>query len=189
MSSETAALWQTIFAGLNFAALLATLVVIIIYTVSTHRTQKAIDRQVTIGEKQTQELVQQRRLSILPAFTAILNHGPDRLTLFNIGNGSALNIQIESIPVKNDAVPNAKISFRRVIHVAENTGSEEAKVTNDSEPYLGRLKQNMMGGEQPLVSLKFDDIEGNHYVQKIRIGLNQDARAWCEPLPVKLSDV
>jgi uncharacterized membrane protein affecting hemolysin expression len=70
MSAETAALWQVIISALTLFVLLATLIVLIFYTKYTYNMQKAVERQAKIASDQTQELIRQRRLSVLPAFVA-----------------------------------------------------------------------------------------------------------------------
>jgi hypothetical protein len=67
MNPTDAALWQTIFAGLNFAALLATLIVLVFYTFYTYRMQQAAQAQAKAMQEslaQTQKIIEQNARAV-----------------------------------------------------------------------------------------------------------------------------
>jgi len=79
---------------------LLTLLVIIWYTWETRRMRKIALQQVGIANQQAREMIRQTRLNIMPAFIAELRaSGSTRFYLKNIGNGTALNIQV--LPLVN----------------------------------------------------------------------------------------
>ena len=105
MQTETLNIFLAVFAGLNILILILTLRVVRKYTkeieVIGKYTQEIEHIQQALT-RQSEELVTQRRLSVLPAFAAWLR--PDesgspihRLYIRNVGNGIAMNIEIARI--------------------------------------------------------------------------------------------
>src|SRR5438552_13701609 len=103
MTPNTAALWQLILATVNAGLLLATLIVLVLYTFYTYRMQKT-------ARDQTEELIRQRKLSNLPAFIALAvdPRQSNRIRLHNIGKGVALNVTCDDVHVPSDAHPDAR---------------------------------------------------------------------------------
>src|SRR5215470_14386412 len=105
MQTETLNIFLVVFAGLNIVVLIFTLRVVRKYTKEIKVIGKYAEEIENIRQaliRQSDELVNQRRLSILPAFAAWLK--PDesgnpihRLYLRNVGNGIAVNIEIARI--------------------------------------------------------------------------------------------
>jgi len=83
---------QMIISWLNFIVLTATLFFIAKYTVITKDLNK-------ISQKQLDELIKQKRLSIIPIlYPQLLQHGIKfAMQLTNIGNGVAVNIHIDKV--------------------------------------------------------------------------------------------
>src|SRR5436853_5123798 len=104
MSPNTAALWQIVFAAINAALLLATLIVLIFYTLYTYRMQRT-------ARNQTEELIRQRKLSNLPAFIALPvdPRQSNRIRLHNVGRGVALNVTCDDVHVPSDDHPDVRI--------------------------------------------------------------------------------
>ena len=105
MQTETLNIFLVVFAGLNIVALIFTLGVVWKYTKEIEvigKYAKEIEKIQLALSRQSEELANQRRLSVLPAFAACLK--PDesgspihRLYLKNVGNGIAMNIEIARI--------------------------------------------------------------------------------------------
>ena len=105
MQTETLNIFLVVFAGLNSVALILTLGVVRKYTKEIEvigRYAKEIEHIQQALTRQSEELANQRRLAVLPAFAAWLK--PDesgspihRLYLRNVGNGIAMNIEIARI--------------------------------------------------------------------------------------------
>jgi hypothetical protein len=105
MQTETLNIFLVIFAGLNIVILVLSLRVVRKYTKELDVVGKYMGEIEKIREaltRQSEALVSQRRISVMPAFAAWLK--PDesgspihRLYLKNIGTGIAMNIEIERI--------------------------------------------------------------------------------------------
>ena len=105
MQTETLNIFLVVFAGLNIVVLILTLSVVRKYTKEIGVIGKYTNEIENIQQaltRQSEELANQRRLSVLPAFSAWLK--PDesgspmhRLYLRNVGNGIAMNIEIARI--------------------------------------------------------------------------------------------
>ncbi|HEV2664280.1 MAG TPA: hypothetical protein VG324_05180, partial [Blastocatellia bacterium] len=105
MQTETLNIFLVIFAGLNIVILILSLLVVRKHTKDIEAVGKYVGEMEKIRQaltRQSEELASQRRLSVLPAFAAWLK--PDesgspihRLYLKNVGNGIAMNIEIERI--------------------------------------------------------------------------------------------
>jgi len=105
MQTETLNIFLVVFAGLNIVVLILTLIVVRKYTKEIEiigKYTKEIESIQQALTRQSEELANQRRLSVLPAFAAWLK--PDesgspihRLYLRNVGNGIAMNIEIARI--------------------------------------------------------------------------------------------
>ncbi len=70
----------------------ASAIILLFYTIYTRKMQQAIENQVKEQVRQTEELIHQRRLGILPYLVASVKDND--IELANIGNGTALNIEI-----------------------------------------------------------------------------------------------
>jgi len=105
MQTETLNIFLIFFAGLNIVILIIALGVIWKYTKDIQVVGKYMGEIEKIREaltRQSEELASQRRLAVLPTFAASLK--PDdsgspihRLYLKNVGNGIAMNIEVERI--------------------------------------------------------------------------------------------
>src|SRR5262245_9028436 len=105
MQTETLNIFLVVFAGLNIVVLIFTLIVVWKYTKEIEvigKYAKDIENVQQALTRQSEELANQRRLAVLPAFAACLK--PDesgspihRLYLKNVGNGIAMNIEIARI--------------------------------------------------------------------------------------------
>ena len=170
---------------LQTVILTLTLIGLTFYTLYTRRMQEAMVRQINV--------------SILPVFKVeILREGDEDpsveipgavtlkswLILTNVGNGTALNIQIDSLMVNcmghigpHNHLP---VRFERIYSLA----SVEQKWVNDIQPYdeqtayvvgarrpdLLRLLTGRDAWEESDLKIRFTDILGNKYVQVIHLG-------------------
>src|SRR5205085_8988220 len=97
---------QMIINILTLIVLTLTLGAVVWYTIITRRMQIAVVEQV-------RELVHQRRLGIMPAVAAniVSQGGSDFLELRNIGNGLAINIEIDSVEIRFPTLSPGAIKF------------------------------------------------------------------------------
>jgi hypothetical protein len=190
MDANAAALWQAIIGVLSLIVLTATLITLILYTKYTYRMQQAIERQVRISSDQTDELVHQRRLSILPAFVTypLEPRQGSFLHLNNIGNGVAIKIQVEHVPLQLEEYLGTIMGFNMIASLRptnETTLSPryEGFGTRDQTNLAMRNPrvQDYLRNERYTLQVKFYDIEGNAYTQSI--GMDNGR---CAPEPVKL---
>ena len=126
MQTETLNIFLVVFAGLNIVVLIFTLIVVWKYTKEIEvigKYAKDIENVQQALTRQSEELANQRRLSVLPAFAAWLK--PDesgspihRLYLRNVGNGIAMNIEIARIdfisPPDEDFSPATEIDVEEM---------------------------------------------------------------------------
>src|SRR5262245_57084990 len=105
MQAETLNIFLVIFAGLNIALLIFALRVVLKYTKEIEVVGKYMGEIEKIRQaltRQSEELANQRRLSVLPTLAAWLRQDESgspihRLFLKNVGNGIAMNIEIARI--------------------------------------------------------------------------------------------
>src|SRR5215813_14491212 len=110
MQTETLNIFLVVFAGLNIVVLILTLIVVWKYTKEIEvigKYTKEIENIQQALTRQSEELANQRRLSVMPAFAAWLK--PDdsgspihRLYLKNVGNGIAMNVEIARLDFSTD---------------------------------------------------------------------------------------
>jgi hypothetical protein len=126
MQTETLNNFLVIFAGLNVVILILSLLVVWKYTKQIEVVGKCAGEIEKIQQaltRQSEELASHRRLSLLPAFAAWLK--PDesgspihRLYLKNVGNGIAMNIEIERIDFISDhgesPYPDADVAVEEI---------------------------------------------------------------------------
>src|SRR4051812_6115307 len=98
---------------LNLVILALTLAAVIWDTIETRHMQVAVSRQVD-------ELVRQRRLSLMPAFVASIRtrDGADYIELTNIGNGIAINVTIDPVEIRFPTLEPGSIKFEDVLMIA-----------------------------------------------------------------------
>ena len=171
MNPETAARWQVIISFGNLVVLFLTFIALLLYTRYTYQMQKA-------SHTQTQELIRQRRLSVLPAFVAyqLEPRASNRIELHNIGNGVALNVKVQDVHVPHDLYPHARITFPLELTikrdemrhpgvdfsgVGEGAGKNQAM---NAPPIL-----NFLNEKDYLLTLSFGDVEGADYEQQLRM--------------------
>ena len=174
---------------LQTVVLALTLLAILWYTYETRKMQQAVRRQVDVGVRQT-------NVSILPIFVVYIDrvhtivgpkdgHSRPCVEVENIGNGDALNVQIDTIDIEfeNDLVyetwPEPKIIFDSVVSVARNTTviieyyplyrKGDELVTDDRWNWINNLKPNHAFKDYEM-KIRFMDILGNRYVQVVHAG-------------------
>ena len=171
MTPNTAALWQIVLAAINAALLLATVIVLIFYTIYTYRIQRT-------ARDQTEELIRQRKISNLPAFIALAidPRQSNRIHLHNVGKGVALNVTCDDVRVPSDDHPDARI----IIPPLPAIKPDEALHSGVAFAGLGdRNEQNRAMNAPPIVNylndetyvltVRFCDVEGNRYSQRLRM--------------------
>jgi hypothetical protein len=164
-----------------------TLFALVWYTFETRRMQQAVRIQAETAIRQT-------NLSTQPIFTVHIgevqtesnNHLIDRVELENIGNGVALNVQIDTLNLDLGtkmvgALPEPHIVFERMISIgkgkramvehtvwANAARSEDYNVTQVLD--LIRHLSPPMAEKDYEMKIRFSDIMGNRYVQTIHVG-------------------
>ena len=125
MQTETLNIFLVIFAGLNIVLLIFALRVVWKYTKEIEVVGKYMGEIEKIRQaltRQSEELANQRRLSVLPTLAAWLKQDESgspihRLYLKNVGNGIAMNIEIARIDfvtsVKDGASPDVNFAADR----------------------------------------------------------------------------
>jgi hypothetical protein len=148
--------------------------------------------------KMQQAMVRQTNVNILPVFIVYIDRshtievprdGEARpcVELENIGNGEALNVQIDTIEIEfeDKRVYNVwaepKILFDGVVSIASKETvvvayysqyrSDSEVVSNDKWNWIHNLKPKRTAKEYEM-KIRFMDILGNRYVQVIHIGKN-----------------
>lgn len=165
-----------------------TLFVLAWYTVETRRMQQAVVLQAWTAVRQT-------NLSIQPIFTVHIGEVQtelrdrrylDRLELENIGNGVALNIQIDTLNLDlgfeaPSILPDPHIVFERVVSIekgrrvaVEHTtwAGDHDKTGNDITRTLDLMRHlSPPRAERDYeMRVRFSDMMGNRYVQTIHVG-------------------
>jgi hypothetical protein len=193
---------NTLFSGLAFAG--------VIYAIFLQRRELELQRQELIltrtelkrsaeaqekSEKalkdQVAELINQRRLSILPGFILHFQKNDVSPSIKNIGSGVALNIRPEPIPLEGRWAGKA-ILLHPLSHLLPNDESNFAleflgfgspEETNKSGIGHDRNATEYLRFGEYEVTISFIDIEGNQYTQKIMMSMGR-----CRPKIVELSE-
>ncbi|MCD4677203.1 MAG: hypothetical protein K8S18_14590 [Desulfobacula sp.] len=175
---------------LTLLVLTATLIAVIRYTVITDKLQKTAENQTKETIKQTYELIQQRRLSILPSLfldkkfidfsrLGVLQKRDEKhlwalsykADLSNLGNGIALNISVEII---NNNHKDSRFIIQNLNMLKAKTTSEIGidlkfkKPFTTAEEAIIDFEQSFLNNDNTaiIINLNFQDIEGNRYVQE-----------------------
>lgn len=194
---EAVPIVMAIIGGLGLVVSYLTYRIIVIYTHETKKMQEAVSTQ-------TKELSHQINLSIMPAFTiefieregvkfeAIPKEALYALELHNVGNGVAINIQIDPLVVNNDpSILNEKFSDGELLFKWVPSLRSSASKRLESVPSLKDNSRTVdlmrwmqiysATGKTFDFNLRFQDIEGNWYSQTLKLTRNE-----CIPEPVKL---
>jgi hypothetical protein len=169
MNPNTSALWQIILSAINAALLLATLVVLVFYTKYTYRIQE-------IARDQTDELIRQRKLSNLPAFIAypVDPRQSNRINLYNIGKGVALNVRCDDVSVPSELHPDARIIIPPMAAIKPgqdlHSGVDFAGLGERNERNRAMNAPpiaHFLNDENYVLTVNFFDVEGNGYKQEL----------------------
>ena len=151
---------------LTLVVLFITLISVVYYTYLTYKLQKTAERQIYENIQQTEEIIRQRRLSILPSLQLVLAENPiptpevevkfkeKYAALNNIGNGVALNVSFVIDFYDRKGVQN-KTSYVNAIHPKESVQLFNSTKHPAIIPRLNNSK----------IKFVFSDIEGNMYEQ------------------------
>lgn len=146
------------------------------------RTAEAQEKSEQSLSSQVRELVNQRRLSIMPALLAqIAYRGNESVhreffVLTNIGNGIAINIRINRVELPFPTTESGHMIFSPLLML--NKGDEGIVHTKtfvwgaDEEGESNNftfIKEGNAHFSIP-IHIKFQDIEGNEYVQTLHMG-------------------
>lgn len=191
MDANTAAFWQIALGAMNLVVLIATFITLVFYTKYTYDMQMAVKEQARIAQSQTEELIHQRRLSVLPAFVAAPfdDRSSNRINLYNVGKGVALNVVIEDVPVKHELYPKASIVFPRIaviqpgdkIHPGLNYSGLGDR-TEQNQAMNSPPVQNFLNHQDYILAVRFLDVEGNQYEQVLAMSQGK-----CQASAVKLT--
>ena len=136
---------------------LASAIILFFYTLYTYRMQKAV-------EKQSEELVHQKRLGIIPLLILKLEN-TDILKIKNVGNGTAINVKIKSSKVKKRDIDNKpEITFEETFMIKAD---EEIKIPVNGMLISDSISFNDIGLLR-FGNISFQDIEGNVYEEDLK---------------------
>lgn len=146
------------------------------------RTAEAQEKSEQSLSSQVRELVNQRRLSIMPALLAqIAYRGSENVhreffILTNIGNGVAINIRIDRVELPFPTTESGHMIFSPLLML--NKGEEGIVHTKtfvwgaDEEGESNNftfIKEGYAHFSIP-IHIRFQDIEGNEYIQTLHMG-------------------
>lgn len=142
----------------------ATLGVVYWYTRETQKMQIAVTRQ-------SEELARQVRLSIMPAFVlefSFIRDGTGNLNiktqqLRNVGNGTAISLAILPFAMEHSVNHVGSYAFEEIQTLGEN----QTAPLEHTEASLPRFTGTEVKSKTFSLVLAFQDIEGNHYRQKL----------------------
>ena len=161
----------TLFNWLNFIVLSATLGTVFWYTIITRRLHKT-------SQMQLDELLKQRRLSIMPTLLPSRKRTGmvEEFILRNIGQGIALNIHIDNV----NYAPDLKDTYYKFYEVPMLRQGDSIPVPFQSY-LLGTLRHD--DGLAPLgehanspvvIRFTFSDLAGDKYEQLYQMGKEPD---------------
>lgn len=183
MNSENAAYWQIVISAATLVVLFLTFLALLLYTWYTYKMQKAANNQ-------TEELIHQRRLSVLPAFVAypLEPRASNRIDLHNIGNGVAVNVKVHDVPVPHDLHPDARITFPLDLTIRpdeqKHPGVAFSGVGEGNEKNMAMNAApivDFLNDKQYELTVSFVDVEGVEYRQQLRMNKGR-----CTPCSVTL---
>ena len=133
--------------------------------------------------------------SVLPSLVVYFKARTDynRLTIKNVGNGTAVNIKVGPVPLNHESYPGNSIGFRRIPYLQpdneislvatyESFGTPEEQ--NRSGLHLDpRVSQYLNNGDEYTLHIEFGDTEGRTYIQPIKMETGV-----CIPDPVERID-
>jgi hypothetical protein len=165
---------------LNLIVLTFTLAAVVWYAVITRRMQQAVADQV-------REFVHQRQLDILPAFVASIQtrDSADYLELNNIGNGIAININIDPVEIRFPSLESRQIIFEKALMLGprENTCLESKDIFKSGREYkanhLTFLRRQ--AHYNAVLNIRFQDIEGNKHIQTLKMGIDGYEHGFVRP--------
>jgi hypothetical protein len=192
---------NTLFSGLAFAGVIYAILLqrreLRLQRLELELTRNELQRAAAAQEKseqalkdQIEELAHQRRLSIMPGVILCFQHpADDAPTVMNSGNGVALNVRFEPIPLTGKwkyycvylnplsyIFPNQPIiSGLQYLSYMSTEQAYDTVIYQDPE-----ARQYLRAGEYEVI-ITFNDIEGNQYTQKVTMSAGQ-----CRPQKVKL---
>jgi hypothetical protein len=153
------------------------------------RSAEAQEKSEQALKDQVAELVNQRRLSILPGFILFYKHPADnRPTIKNIGTGVALNVAIKAAEIETRLgiycnnfnlhsfiLPNEE---KQCMILHNSLGfKDESWIYMEQDAW-----QYLRDGDRE-VTILFNDLEGNKYSQQINL-----FNGLCQPQKVKLEN-
>ncbi len=186
----------TLVDWLTWGVLTLTLIVLFIYTYYTFKLQK-------ITKNQTNEIIKQRRLSIMPSLIHDIttkNMVPvlENFSVRNIGNGPAINISIDKIWFRHSIQRNkdvyAKIKSigcllpnEEKVEVFECYTNNDAYVGNSdkAQNLLNSIKRDGIYNGLIKITFKFQDIEGNYYKQENTLDIEGYHHGITEPITAR----
>ncbi|GEM_PF-6848354 len=174
----------------TLGVLILTLIVLGAYTLFTFWLYRKVAEQVEAANAQTRELINQRRLSVLPAFIVYLKEGMEynRPKIVNVGRGVALNIQIERVPLVHEQYRDKALTLRALPPYCQpglQPGSEPDLLVAyegfapEERPHQDPKVSRFLNNEKYDLHIRFSDIEGRTYAQTLRMDAGK-----CSPEPV-----
>jgi hypothetical protein len=159
------------------------------YTKYTYDMQKAVKDHAKEAAAQTEELIHQRRLSVLPSFVAALlePRSSNRINLNNVGKGVTLNVVIDDVAVRHESYAEARIVLPPIPFIQPgqeiHPGLNYAGLGDRNQQHQAMNTppvENFLNNQEYTLTVRFLDIEGNQYEQALRMN-----RGKCTPSPVK----
>ena len=155
----TEATQSSITDWITAVAAIASAVILYFYTIYTHRMQQAIEKQVIKQNRQTKELIHQRRLGIMPSILVKVTESYVNAT--NVGNGTALNVKFENT-INNEKLHTEDFRYdidSILVILPKATGITKIRSESDC-----KIPTDWTGLKAP-GKIIFQDIEGNNYNQ------------------------
>lgn len=153
-------------------------VILAFYTYYTKQMQVAV-------KEQAEELINQRRLGILPFI--VIKVKEDSLEVSNFGNGIALNIKMKSVKLENlteeeesyRLLDEASIEAPTIALLKPNQQTDikvKSKSLKENNPKIIEICQKIYAGHLAFGIIEFQDIQGNIYQQDLRENENKVQR-------------
>ena len=176
--------WITAIAAIITTLLaLVSVIILAFYTYYTRKIQESISNQVDEQVRQTEELIHQRLLGILPSIF-LTNSIKNNFIAHNIGYGIALNIAFKctepSFEFTEEIEWQIYYKFENVPQILPNESISinhkkfDRQKFQDGKIYEDESKEAAFSGlsipEGVHIQVTFQDIEGNKYEQDIEIG-------------------
>lgn len=168
-----------LYGGMQGIAALLAFWALVWYTLETEKVRKAAESQAQAAHDQLRALGDQIRLTseqlsqqIRPVLTLAWGGGvgsDTNVTVHNIGLGPAFNITVQDVPLGDGIVRFTTLSV-----LAPNQGSFLKATLNEDGVAVNTYLATVFRDSPAIVSVRYDDLGGRHYTQRVRLGLTAE---------------